>query len=237
MKVISLASLIESSVHDTRSSGTISFENAAGQIQDFDKLLNPQSLAALSQQHNGPFALLAYHPIGDAIIADYLAQGTLASDSGIRVLVLFVVNRKATWPTTISRTMLSGTVRIETGTEQSADLVQRLFKDGGCPLLPGLMFFERFAITEPVFVELHGLKTPDEVRASIRKFCSWADHAYSTGKTSGATFASEFGLALARENVSYHRTEPKCLYEWIHSGFHTLMKYKQDLVTMIGLMK
>lgn len=77
----------------------------AGYIAERDRHLmgaiqNPrtfeQNFAALDQQHRGGFAFLAFHPVSDKSVREYVADGTLGDDAGTHILAPFLAGEEVT---------------------------------------------------------------------------------------------------------------------------------------------
>jgi hypothetical protein len=201
-------------------------------------LLSHDNLEQLERWHDGVFAFLAFHPKGDKPIVDYLLEGTLADDSGQRVLVFFTLNCDARWPKPICPSDFGDWIGVEQSSDVSHQIIALLFKDQTAPPLPGILFFERFSITEPVFASLAGLHETSRIRETIRLLCSVADRcSRDNGDERSGRFADHLSRCLALQDREYARANGKSWQEWCIAVFQRLWKSRQDLVSAASLLK
>lgn len=232
MLINSFRLFMESAVHAEDLS-----ENLSGHISDFNEFLMPTNLVKINSSFRGVFAFLAFHPIGDKAISDYLLSGTIASDSGKEVLMFFLANRDARWARPLTSNDLIAGGSIDPLNDPPAEFVQMLFKDGQPPL-PGVVFFEKFALTEPIFVTLRGLKESDQIRERIQDVCALAGKSFRECKASGGlSFTAHFSRSLAKGNIKYNRTGQQSCAEAFFKFAHSVLAHGNDIVNVISLFK
>ena len=112
---------------------------AIGSFRSVTELL--ESAVALQSQHAGLFAFLAFHPVQDHAISDYIQNGSIGSDSGVRLLVLLFASRECDLIEELTPSLLVGNVAVNYAVNPASELVEMIFSDGPVPVLPGLMFF------------------------------------------------------------------------------------------------
>src|SRR5579884_912756 len=91
--VISLQTLLEGTLTDPLA------KHAEGNIRAIEDLFSEENRNSLKQHFPGVFAFLAFHPGVDSGITSYIRSGSLSSDSGQNILVLFTFDSGATSPT------------------------------------------------------------------------------------------------------------------------------------------
>lgn len=226
---ISFQSIVEAAWHSENM-----VENASGMIQKPEEILSHQNLEALERVHRGVFAFLAFHPDGDQVIRDYILQGTLSDDSGTRVLVLFVLDRTARWPKRIEPSDFGDWVKLDRESHPCTAIPQLLFKSKVPPALPGLIFFEKFSITEPVYVSLDGTTSVSEVRDLVREVSVIATKCLQEQGIAGE-FAGRFSIALSSSKHRYSRANTASVLEWLGWLWKKVVENRQDLVSLLTL--
>jgi hypothetical protein len=207
------------------------WKNATGNIRSLDDLLQPAHLEALERHHPGVFAFLAFHPNGDRAVADYVRGGTLSSDSGPGVLVLFVHDVPTGLPTMFDPHALGEWISLDHEEHPAYEMVRLLFAPERVPPLPGIVFFERFTTgAEPLYVHLHDLSDEDAVRRRLRSVFSLVDAA----SRAGGGFVDRAAAALQKEVVPYQRVEAASMREWLFRGYRLLSRSKGDIVTVLS---
>ena len=149
MLILSFQTLIEEAISEAGQ------KNLTGNIRSFEKLLEPENLERLHARFHGWFAFIAFHPGADQPTLAYVQEGTLASDSGPHVLVLFTTDAQAKWPTPLKDSMSSDWLNLDTTTHPSYEMVRWLFEPKAAPPLPGILFAESFSGEgEAIFISL-----------------------------------------------------------------------------------
>ncbi|MDQ3839874.1 MAG: hypothetical protein M3297_11465 [Thermoproteota archaeon] len=189
----------------------------------------------LEEQHHGPFAFLAFHPVADKPIVDYVQQGTLSSDSR-NIMTLFTLDKEARVATQLDKKSLIGVgVDFDTSSHRAYDLVQALFENQAAPPLPGIAFFARFTIeSDVVYASLQGLKEVTEVSNRLRKLFSLADQAWRTSQAKGRDFADDLAVLLEQEKLPFIRTGQTSLRQWLIRAYRLVLEHGSDIVSAIG---
>src|ERR1017187_538639 len=148
MLVRSLQTLIEQAVESFKA------HQYTGNILSVEEFLLDENIRKLEDAFDGIFAFLAFHPRADQPIVDYVQAGSMSSDSGRHVLVLFI-SEAARWPTSVTERSVRAWLELDLATHPSYELMEALFKGSTPPTPPGVAFFSRFTDSlEPVFVSL-----------------------------------------------------------------------------------
>jgi len=229
MLVLSFRSTLESALTDP------DVRHGAGNIRDIEELLTEETFRRMEEVHEGVFAYLAFHPVGDPAVTRYLLDGTLADDAGPKVLVLFVGEREASWPKPLASADFEGAVEVEQGAHPSRYLLDILSRSRSLPL-PGLVFFEHFRASEPIHLSLEGLGDAAAVRASIREGCLLAQDAWRrTRHPGGEGFADALSLAFLKQELPYTRVGSTSLSEWFVRGYRKVNEYRKDILSVVKL--
>ncbi len=230
MLVLSLSTVIQEAAADPR------LKKISGNINSFDKLLEPESLTLLEKSHNGPFAFLAFHPAVDSAVVSYIKGGTLPSDSGRDILVLFSLDAQARWATAITSESFGNWLSVDSSVHPSYELLRFLFDPEPPPPLPGIVFFSTFtAEAEVVYVNFPTVSGEAEARSFFRNLFSLVDKIWrdSAGKPSDA-FTDRLAAALLKEQIEYVRTGRVSMREWLVKSMNFLVQHKSDIVTLIS---
>ena len=210
----------------------------SGQVKNVSELLSEDNLRKLEHSHKGIFAFLAFHPVGDQAITEYLLQGTLSSDSGSTILVLFVIEADARGPRVLSDRDFGSAVEVTEAVHPSYATLQLLFGEVPPPSLPGIAFFDRLGMTEPVYVRLGGLTNVESVRTRLRDVCAMANGCVrSRSRDDPSGFADCFSKALAVKGIPYMRSGRRSLIECLILAARRLFEHRQDLVSVASLVK
>jgi hypothetical protein len=225
MQTISFTTLLEESVANH------SFSRASGNVMGFDRLLKAESFAALEQAHPGIFAFLAFHPGVDTAVANYVREGTLGSDSGPRILVLFTLDaeiRIADLQLTVDD------VEIDAGVHPAYQMVRILFAPKAPPALPGIIFINQF--TEgggAVYSQLDNLPDASAVRERLRTLFAMAEKSMGTDGNR-RKFISVFASSLQAGQLPYSTSSKTSLREWLIRSLQFVVKYRSDLVAVLS---
>jgi hypothetical protein len=225
MQTIPLAALIEEAIADHRVS------RLSGQVTSFDRLMEEDNLIALEQAYPAVFAFLAFHPAADIMVADYVREGTLGSDSGIKVLVLFTLDT-ATRPSGPAPNV--GGVQIDAGIHPAYEMVRSLFSPKPPPPLPGIIVVSTFSgDAQAVYVHLDGLADAAAVRARLRLVFAMADTAFGA-EENREKFAASFAAALQQAQFPYSQSGRTSIRQWLIRTAQFAAKYRSDLIAIIG---
>jgi hypothetical protein len=210
----------------------------AGEILSFDELVKPENLDRWVEQSPGILAFLAFHPVADAPVADYVKNGSLSSDSGNRIWVLFAAD-KVVWSVgsvNAAAVMAVPGVAVDTGIHPSYEMIRLLFEPAPSPPLPGIAFFKDFSPgAEAVYVSLAGLETSLQVTERMRAvFSLVSEVGYSQ---SPDKFAKKVSVALQKQRLPHAISGSRSLREWFIRGYQSIYDHKSDIVSVVGLFK
>lgn len=194
-----------------------------GAISDPDDLLAGGALERLDQAYPDKlFGLVLHDPAADAGVAAYLKAGSLPTDSGEGIVVLYEPAPRPRRLAPVNDIALSGENPI-------AAFARDLFP--GTPLvLPGLVVLRRLAApSDAVWVPLAG--NQETVTASARH--AFAAIARVAPDEPGKPFGERLGLALARDGIDYRRSEPIAVREHVHRLLRRLWNHRRDLAGFI----
>jgi hypothetical protein len=228
MRVISFASLLEHAASDKQ------VKKIGGTVDSWDALLRDDVWKSFDESHEGAYAFLAFHPGIDQTIASYLRAGSLGSDSGSRILVLFTLDKKARWPLAPERAFPSAVKAVD-DSHASYELVRAAIAKRPLSPFPGVLFFARvYTRSEPVFVSVNPSSSAGEVAVFMRQLFSIAEVALSKA-TPESTFASNLAAELAKKGYTYTRGEPSSMTERFYHFVRSIAKHGKDLATVAEL--
>lgn len=232
MLVISLITQIEEAAAD------VNIRNATGNVLSFETLFSAEGLSNLEKQHDGLICFLAFHPTSDEVIADYIRKGSLASDSGPKILVLFTLDSAARFPVQTSSASFRSWGEIEADLHPSYYMVREMFLPNRVPELPGILFLDRLsAPAECVYVKLSGLDGLDVLRR-LRLVFSLAEEAFlKRAPYSSVSWVDSLASKLQGKEIPYARTGNSSPVEWLLRSYKFLMAHKGDLVSALNYFK
>ncbi|MET8825690.1 hypothetical protein ABZX40_20480 [Streptomyces sp. NPDC004610] len=227
--VISLTTLLEYAIEPAA-------KNASGHVQRFDRLFQPDAVAQLDFQHPGVYALLLFHPVADAPIAEYVtASGALAADSGPRIMVFFTLGVPARAPVPLPAAARDPWLELEVDRHPAYAILRTLFAPGAPPALPGIVFLSGLDIDEEsVYVPLPGLQDGPGARDRIAGALAVADAAVGQ-ELRRKRFADDLAAALLRARIPYVRSGRGATREFLIRAFRVVSRHKGDLVTAVNL--
>jgi hypothetical protein len=225
VQTIPFATLIEEAVADH------GFKQLSGQVTSFDRLLQEDNLIALEQSFPAIFAFLAFHPVADAAVADYVKEDTLGSDSGTKILVLFTLDAVVR---TSGPQLTAAGVQIDSGVHPAYEMVRTLFAPKPPPPLPGIIFISTFSGDGPaVYVQLDGLADAAAVRGRLRTVFAMAEKAFGPDENR-EKFAGSFAAALQKAQIPHSQSGRTSIREWLVRSVQFAAKYRSDLIAIIG---
>jgi hypothetical protein len=198
-----------------------------GDISDPEALLVPENLGMLEGAAS-MFAFLAFHPVSDAPVREYIGSGALLADSGPNILVFFVLDQEASAPVPVGEEAFTSWAELSASTIPAYQLVRFLFEPAAVPPLPGLVFFTGLARHgAAVYVPLAGA----DVQQRMRTVFSLADHAARTKPRQEAL--GSLRVALRREKITYVATTSMSVAEWLVRGYQYVSSHAWDIVTLL----
>jgi hypothetical protein len=207
-----------------------------GNIRSFDAVFSEENLARLEQRHDGVFAFVAFHPSGDSAVAEYVAGGTMVSDTGPRVLALFTLNANATWGTVVDPTSLVDGLEFSDSIHPSYEVVRRLFEPMAPPPLPGAVFFDRLVgESEALFSSLQGIHVADEMRERMRTLFSAAEVAFDKSRAAGRPFGDTLAVTLEKQRIPVVLSGKVSMRQWLVRAYKFVGDNYGDIVSTVAL--
>ena len=208
MKILSLLKLAEDAGYIAEGK-----RNQLGAIQDSRTF--EQNLAALDRQHRGIYAFIAFHPVADKVVVDYIADGSLGDDAGSHILALFLEADKVPQaPREVRSSDPLFGISLLLEEHPSYTLANKFFLGAARPELPGIVFLNRlFEPTRSLYVMLEGTNK-DLIRAQCRKMFDAANQAADKNRGSGEASIwrldfDRFAARLFELSMSYRRAGEK----------------------------
>jgi hypothetical protein len=225
--VLALTSLIETAAATGK--------NLTGNILSFDDAFSLARLQALEDSFAGVFAYLAFFPVADAAVTEYVKSGTLASDSGPSVLVLFNLDQQARWPTALPESAFDSWLQVDAQEHPSYPIARALFAPKAAPPLPLLVLFDSWTReANVVAVGLSDLSTATEARERMRTVFSIVQTATAKGPATGKTM-DDIARKLAARRIEYDRSAGLSVRERLWKVSHFVGDHLSDLVAVVGL--
>lgn len=208
-------------------------KNLSGSITDIENL--ERNAAALESLHRGLFAFIAFHPRADAAVVEYVEKGSIASDSGSNILVLFFSTTEMRFPRNITPNDLNIGVTLDTDVHPAYQFAERLFPTGVKPKLPGLVFFDHvFNVVDAVYVPILKQSTAIEVGAFCRSVFVLADAVVKSNKLLERASFDELSTVFKAKGIEYSRTGQASLGEWLITAYDFAKKYGGTIVSVIS---
>jgi hypothetical protein len=204
MKIFSLARLADEAAYIADNK-----RNQLGAIQDPKTF--EQSFAALDRSHRGAFAFLAFHPASDTQVIDYIAEGSLGSDAGPRILALFLAGPAAPHtPRELQPSDCRFGVELSPEMHPSYELARHFFVHAAVPALPGLIVFDKLLSPKnAIYVPLTASDKAG-IRSQCRKALSTAQAASVPAGEEWLDF-DRFAAGLFDKEMPYYRAGEKGL--------------------------
>ena len=179
MKILSLLRLAEDAGYLAEGK-----RNLLGPIQNSRTF--EQNLAALDQSHSGAYAFIAFHPVADKVVAEYIREGTLGDDAGRNILALFLQGDNVPQE---PRAMFPGDavfgVNLSLEEHPAYTLANKFFPGATRPQFPGIVFFNRlFKPADSIYVVLDGTGK-DQIRVQCRTVFDAANQSAEKPKKNG----------------------------------------------------
>lgn len=230
MLVLSISSLIEESML-----GGQGVDRLSGNVLDPDRLFDVDSLRALEEAHSGVFGFLAFDPRVDDVVSEYLLSGTLAVDSGPRLLVLFTVATQASVPTVLTRPSLSW-INLDESELPARRLVREVFESLEPPPLPGLLMFESFTNQADIlYFELGSAEDVGELRDRLRGVYGLADHLAASESVGAGRFNRTLAVEAQRRRLAFRQAGRASMRVRFIRTYQMLGDNAGDIVAALGL--
>jgi hypothetical protein len=230
MKVISLSKFAEESRYLE-----LKERKFGGAVEDPESFR--KNLDALDRQFHGVLCFVAFHPVTDRAVAEYVVSGTLGQDAGAQVLALFLARNEVRFPRELTAADIDLGVKIEAGSHPVYELLDWAFPAENRPPLPGLIFFDKLSIDilTAVYVPLAGLDSKG-VTERCRSLFFLARESLKPS-VSLKRLDLDFDLfcnRLDQLNIHYLRTGPATVQGRIYSFINWLDKHRAEILAAIG---
>jgi hypothetical protein len=227
-KAISLSKLIQEAIYLQDPSK----KNLAGSISDSkDFHEHRQSLQAF---HRGLFSFLAFHPKIDATVAEYIEKGSIASDSGPRILVLFFSTKDIGFPRAVTPKDLNLGIDLDLNVHPAYEFVEWLLPAKSLPQFPGLMFMDNVVESiNAVYVPIGKHSNAIEVADFCRSIFALANHIKMKDPNEPFSMDS-FSASLKSAGLEYTRSGGASLGEWLVVAFQFGKKHGASIASVIS---
>jgi hypothetical protein len=203
LKITSLVRLAEEAAYAAQDR-----RNLSGSIENVGKF--EENFAALDSSHDGIYAFLAFHPVADQQVLDYVIEGTLGDDAGPHILALFLSPAYVGQPREAKPIDAQLGVKLTGEQHPAYELARDFFPSNAKPRLPGLIFFD--FLSQPkdsIYVILQG-NDVSAIRWQCREVFESANKAQLTQCTGGDGTRwnldfDRFAASLSGMSIQYQR--------------------------------
>jgi hypothetical protein len=216
-------------------------EEAAYLQDDSTKLLSGSiskrdfhdSRGALQSLHRGLFSFVAFHPGIDSSVAEYIEKGSIASDSGPNILVLFYSAKDIRFPRAIANKDLVVGVELDLNVHPAYEFAQWLLPGQSLPSFPGLMFMDRVVDSiDAVYIPLAKHSTAQEVADFCRSVFVLANQVLKERELNESLDA--LSVALKRNGFEYTKTSDTTVREWLITLYQFSKKHGATIASVIS---
>jgi hypothetical protein len=217
--------------------GRNKIRHLSGGIKNIEQLLQPEVIGKLESLHVGVFSFLAFHPNVDTDILAYVEKGSLASDSGRQIMVLFIGSSEIRSPRRIEKSDLELNLDLDTTVHPAYIAVEALFS-GKKVDVPGLVFFNHLLQpTNSIYVPLSEPRSLKEVTVLCRKIFSIATNAFNASNKTRQDYIERFAVQLEKKRVRYYRSQKTSFREWLIKICNTIYDHRGDIISVVPLLK
>jgi hypothetical protein len=215
--------------------GSEYFKRLSGQVLEPEKLFDDPSLRALEDAHDGIFGFLTFHPAVDTAVMEYLTLGSLADDSGPRLLVLFTTAKPAIFPIAVTASALSW-VKIESSVLPASLFLRSVFRPRPAPPLPGLLVFEKISETcHPVYFPLDNARDAAEVASLVRAVAAMATAVGRQRTGRDGDFGKSLAIEASKCKMAFEQAGAKPLKQRLVETYRFASEHAGDIVSVVGL--
>jgi hypothetical protein len=228
-KAISLSKLIDEAAYleDPNS------KRLAGSITnsvDFER-----NRRVLQSFHRGLFSFVAFHPGVDASVAEYIEKGSIASDSGPNIMVLFYSAKDIRFPRPVGPKDLNIGVDFDLNIHPAYEFVQWLLPGKSVPAFPGLIFMDGVVDSiEAVYVPIAKHSTSAEVADFCRSVFALANRLVKDTAAGQPLSLDSFSVALKKSEIEYTRSGDASMGEWLVVAYQFSKKHGATIVSLIA---
>ncbi|MFN0101244.1 MAG: hypothetical protein ACKV2U_04035 [Bryobacteraceae bacterium] len=208
-------------------------KNLAGSITRPEDLV--RNARALESLHKGMFAFLAFHPGTDKEVFEYVEKGSLPSDSGPNILVLFFSATEIRMPRIISPKDLGLGINLDLNVHPAYEFTKWLFPVDTMLKLPGLIFFDRvFDVVDAIYLPLSKRSTVSEVAEFCRSAFVLADAVVTQRQRGEPISFDSLSFELKSNGIEYSRTGSASAGEWLLSAYGFAKKHGGTIASVIA---
>jgi hypothetical protein len=227
-KAISFSKLIEEAVYLQNPST----KNLAGSITDAKDFHDHRQ--ALQAFHRGLFSFLAFHPTIDAPVAEYVEKGSIASDSGPKILVLFFAAKDMRFPRAVTAKDLNLGVNLDQNVHPAYEFAEWLLPAKSLPKFPGLMFMDNVVESiEAVYVPIAKHSNAIEVADFCRAIFALANHIKMKDPNEPFSMDS-FSASLRLAGIDYTRSGKGSGNEWLVVAYQFAKKHGASIASVVA---
>src|SRR6266496_1582466 len=202
----------------------------SGNIADrLDVLFSQDHLEQL-ESHFDCFGILAFDPVADRAIVDYLNAGTLPSDSGPRLLVIWSSSESAPAPLPLDSL---DWIDIERRDLVAQELIRQLFAPKPPPALPGIAFVQRISGgDEPIYFPLMNMADEKQIRSFLRRVFEIVNAA---PLDDGKAFVNHLAYKAELARMNFRRAGASSSKQWLLRTLRFAKEHASDLISAISL--
>lgn len=210
-------------------------KNLSGNIASSESMFSPGAFDFLEKRFDA-FAFIAFHPDVDTSVRDYVQGATLSSDSGPRILAMFILGVDASSPVAVTSESFGDWIDIEPTIHPSYQIIRFLFEPNQVPPLPGIVIFRALVRKGvPLYVPLSGLDV-DGVRSRCREIFSIVDSAATATKDLlPKDLAQNVAIELRKERIEFESAAPSSPREWLIRSYQVIGDNFGDIVSAVSL--
>lgn len=230
--IVSLQTLLEQTQTEP------SQKNLTGNIRAIEDLFSSENRKTLDRFFQGAFVFLGFHPGVDTGVTSYIRSGSLSSDAGSNLLVLFTLDSRIPSPVALRNQSFEKWMIVDTAVHPSYTLIRSMFKDPVTLNFPGIIFLEDLLQNQnPVYVHILAPSDENAVRQQMRQLFALADKAYQLSVESQKNFLDLLALSLQKERIDYERGSDISAREWLINAFRFIRARSGDIVSIVNLFK
>jgi hypothetical protein len=205
----------------------------AGSITDADNF--DRNRKALQAMHKGLFSFLAFHPGVDGTIVEYVEKGSIASDSGTAILVLFFSAKDIRFPRAVTPKDMNIGLDLDMNIHPAYEFVQWLFPTQIVPAFPGLVFMDRvYDVVSAIYIPIATHSSANDVATFCRSIFVLANGILKNRDAGEKPTLDSLSVALKMKGITYSRSGQASVGEWLAQAYTFGKKNGATIVSIIG---
>ncbi|WP_194972643.1 hypothetical protein [Aquiflexum lacus] len=207
-------------------------KNATGLIEDWESLLDVNTIELLRQNHSAFFSFLAFDASVDKDIFEYIETGALAGESGEEFMVLYIINKILNSPTLVKENDLFDFMEVRTERNLNKEIVKSFFDSKINITIPGLLIFDNIAFSKKtLFVPFIGQNNYTKLDC-FRKVVSIMAIAETKLRGKEDSIIDKISIQLLLSNIEYSKNSSYTFGEFLIKAFKILKEVKSDLIAI-----